>query len=263
MQQMNALATNTPLCLEAQGQKPRISSVEGWTLREYDVLSSTNLLAARLSAWEAVYARTQTAGRGRFQRNWVSDEGGLWLSAVLPTGTEPQWRTLPLAVGLAVCDALRAMGVQQLRMRWPNDVLVNDRKLAGLLIDQFTPGLAVAGIGINVSNQPETRDAALSKQTARLADLLPAAPALSEVAAAVLRSLRRVAEEMRAGGLGSLHSRINLLWGPPRRVELDLDGVIRRGLFTGVDQDGRLILSDDAGGLFPYHSHQVRHLKEL
>lgn len=261
---MKTLATIAPaLCADPEGPEPRITSVDGWTLREYDVVSSTNLLAAKLSAWNAVCARTQTAGRGRFQRNWVSDEGGLWLSAVLPIGTEPHWRTLPLAVGLAVCDALRAMGVQQLRMRWPNDVLVNDRKLAGLLIDQFAPELAVAGIGINVSNQPETRDAALHKQTARLAGLLPVTPALSEVAAAVLRSLHCIVEELRNGGLGSLHSRINLLWGPPRRVELDLDGDIRRGVFTGVDQGGRLILSDDSGRLFSYHSHQVRHLKEI
>jgi len=225
-----------------------------WQLHVFTEVTSTNLVAAKLPAWHAVRADTQTAGRGRFQRSWVSDAGGLWLSAVLPVKTNsPAWRMLPLATGLAVCDALRACGVKALRLRWPNDVLVGDRKLAGLLIDQFQPGLAVVGIGINVCNNPETRDAALRDHVVRLADMVARPPTLRGLAENILTALRAVWEELhrvsdsgeqRAGrrSFPTLLPRINALWDLPRRVQLDLDGELMRGEFIGVDAGGRLRL---------------------
>jgi len=244
-------------------QSPCVFTVDQWRILEYDSVTSTNFIASTLPVWTAVCSKKQTAGRGRFQRHWTADEGGLWLSAVLPSGTAPQWRLLPLAVGLAVCDAMLELGVQRLRMRWPNDVLVEKRKLAGLLLDQFAPDRTVAGIGININNQPEALDAALSNKTTRLADLLPHTPAVRDVAACVLRHLSETTQHMEQDGLASIHSRIQSLWGEPRRVELDLDGTLCQGLFTGVDLDGRLLLSDPSGRLSQYKPHEVRHLTEL
>jgi biotin-(acetyl-CoA carboxylase) ligase len=196
-------------------------------------------------------------------------------------------------------------------MRWPNDVLVNDRKLAGLLIDHFAPGLAVIGIGINVRNQPEALDPGLKNQTARLVDLLPnkanplagaqasrrrsSVPRAPKLAAEtltlpggdqsrtlparhrqnvqstlelprlttlVLRHVRLVLTEFQQQGSMSLLPRVNKLWAAPRRVELDLDGTFHAGLFTGVDDEGRLALSDEAGNVTFYEAHEVRHLTE-
>jgi BirA family biotin operon repressor/biotin-[acetyl-CoA-carboxylase] ligase len=234
---------------------------DGWRLHEVPVTDSTNLAAAKLPVWEAVRADRQTAGRGRFQRGWVSDAGGLWLSAVLPAG--PNAAALPLAVGLAVCDALRSIGLKKFRVRWPNDVLVDDRKLAGLLIDQFVPEQAVAGIGINVFNYPETHDPNLRNQTARLADLITTPPCLRDLTQVVLRNLRLIAGEMQTTEFASLLPRINQLWGSPRRVGLDLDGHIHTGVFAGVGEGGELLLLGDSGSKASYHAHQVRHLKEL
>jgi len=251
-----------PPAPESSASAPKTSVLEGWTLREYSVVASTNLVAAGLPVWEAVRADTQTAGRGRFQRSWVSDQGGLWLSAVVPA-QPPAANVLPLVAGLAVCDALRAAGVQGLRMRWPNDVLVNDRKLAGLLVDQFSPGVAVLGIGVNVSNQPELRDAGLKHRATRLADLLPAPPSLEALARLLLGQLRCSVNELLAKGFSALLPRINPLWGGARLVELDLDGAVCRGRFSGIDAEGRLILSTESGGGAAYAAHQVRHLAEI
>ena len=241
----------------------RASTVAGWTLHEHGEVGSTNLVAANFPAWHAVRADTQTGGRGRFQREWISDAGGLWLSAVVPVkaGSDGE-RALPLAVGLAVCDTLRALGVPQLRMRWPNDVLVGDRKLAGLLVDRFSPERAVAGIGLNVRNAPETRNDALKNLTARLADLVTAPPALNDLAAAVLQELQKTILEIEAGNFSALLPRVNQLWDRPRRVELDLDGQVRAGVFNGVDEGWRLILAEASGTSF-FEPWQVRHLKEL
>lgn len=241
-----------------------VEAVESWRVHELSSTESTNLVAAKYSAWEAVRAGQQTAGRGRFQRGWVSDKGGLWLSAVVPTGPNSEdWRALPLAVGLAVCDGLHSIGLTQLRVRWPNDVMVENRKLAGLLIEQYTPGLAVAGIGINVFNRPEARDSSLMNQTIRIADLIGRPPELRELTEIILTHLRRVVEQMRASGFASLLPRINELWGHPRRVELDLDGVIRQGTFAGVGDEGQLLLLSESGHKTAYDASQVRHLKEI
>ncbi len=257
------MKTSTANVTAGRDDQPAISLVDGWTLREYREVGSTNLVAAGLPAWQAVRSDTQTAGRGRFQRQWVSDAGGLWLSAVLPTdGGSVAWHALPLAVGWAVCHALRNLGVKNLRMRWPNDVLVNERKLAGLLIDQFSPNVAVAGIGINVSNHPEARDVSLRHATARLADLVAPVPDLRHLTEAILHQLRIAVEEMRAAGFHSLLTRVNELWGGPRAVELDLDGTIRRGTFARVDAEGRLILLEETGHFTAYDARQVRHLTE-
>jgi BirA family biotin operon repressor/biotin-[acetyl-CoA-carboxylase] ligase len=172
-------------------------------------------------------------------------------------------KTLPLATGLAVCEALREAGISQLRMRWPNDVLVNNRKLAGLLLDQFTAKLAVVGIGINVFNRPEIADPNLNNQATCLADLLATLPGIDELTALVLRHLRRVVLELENEGFDSLLSRVNQLWGESRRVELDLDGEVRRGVFSSIDQEGRLLLSDDNRATAAYEPHQVRHLQEI
>jgi BirA family biotin operon repressor/biotin-[acetyl-CoA-carboxylase] ligase len=181
---------------------------------------------------------------------------------VVPSGSGPEWRALPLVVGLAVCHALRESGIAGLRMRWPNDVLVADRKLAGLLLDQFAPGSTVAGIGVNVSNNPAAVDPALANSAVTLAELLPHPPPLPALTRAILVSLRCAIGIVQASGLSSLLPEINDLWGGPREVELDLDGQLRRGSFAGVDAQGRLLLGSGPGAE-AFSPHQVRHLKEL
>ncbi|MBP9900465.1 MAG: biotin--[acetyl-CoA-carboxylase] ligase [Verrucomicrobiota bacterium] len=241
-----------------------VRRAQEWTLIENSEVTSTNLVAAKLPVWHAVRADTQTAGRGRFQRAWVSDAGGLWLSAVVPVETNsPAWRMLPLAAGVAVCDALRANGAKQLRLRWPNDILVGDRKLAGLLIDQFQPGLAVVGVGINVCNQPEARDGRLKGHVARLADLVSAVPSLHELARHVLVALHAVWQEVRNAGGETLLPRVNALWHLPRAVRLDLDGAQVTGAFAGVDACGRLQLQRPDGKIKFYEPQDVRLLRDL
>ena len=140
---------------------------------------------------------------------------------------------------------------------------MNDRKLAGILVDSFCPNAAVIGMGVNVHNHPEVCDAKLCRQTARLADLLPKPPGLDVLTALVLRSIRNEMESFAASGFVLPIARVNVLWGPPRSVELELDGDHRRGTFTGVDLEGRLGLWGPDGTLNFYSAHQVRHLTEL
>jgi BirA family biotin operon repressor/biotin-[acetyl-CoA-carboxylase] ligase len=170
---------------------------------------------------------------------------------------------LPLATGVAVCDALCACGVKALRLRWPNDVLVGNRKLAGLLIDQFQPGLAVVGIGINVANEPQTHDATLNGHVVRLVDLISPAPSVTELAMRVLASLRAIWLAVGNSGPQEILPRINALWDLPRRVLLNLNGTLVEGDFAGVDVGGRLRLrlANDVTQFFD--PHEVKLLRDI
>jgi BirA family transcriptional regulator, biotin operon repressor / biotin---[acetyl-CoA-carboxylase] ligase len=242
-------------------------------LQELAEVTSTNTVAASLPVWSAVRADVQTAGRGRFDRPWVSDLGGLWLSAIVPCGPIDEAACeLPLLAGLAVADSVAALAAQhnlppntRPRLRWPNDVMIGPRKLAGILVDQFTPEEAVIGIGLNVTNDPVARASSLAGTVATLRELLSPAepPELTALAAHVLGHLRAILDQHAAQGMEPLTPRINALWGEPRPVLLDLDVREAFGDFLGVDTAGRLQLRLPDGETQFFEPYQVKHLTEL
>ena len=102
-----------------------------------------------------VTASEQSAGRGRHGRAWAAPAGkALLLSAILRP-LAPRDALLPLAVPLAVCEAVEAVAGHECRIKWPNDVWIGERKAAGVLIEARPAQWAVIGIGINVSIEPE------------------------------------------------------------------------------------------------------------
>ncbi len=159
----------------------------GWELFSYETVTSTNDLARELPPWSAVRAVSQTAGRGRFGRSFVSDVGGLWLSATLPaTDNASRWNGFSLMVGHHLLLALKQLNVPEARLRWPNDLMSGPKKLAGLLIEQGGRPALTVGIGMNVQNTPWLHDPSLAKNTTRLADLSGVVPPLDALTAAVL-----------------------------------------------------------------------------
>ena len=95
----------------------------------------------------AVVASQQQHGRGRLHRQWLSPQGGLYLTLVV----HPE-DLLSLRAGVAVATALRDLGIPA-TLKWPNDVLVNDKKIAGILIELYG-AYALVGIGVNVDQAP-------------------------------------------------------------------------------------------------------------
>src|SRR5689334_34124 len=145
-----------------------------FAIHRFDTIDSTNaeaLKRARLGADEGtcIVARQQTAGRGRHGRAWTSTaDAGLYLSVVLRPQIEPEYLPMiALATGVAVHDALTEIGLKP-DIKWPNDVLVNDRKISGILAEmsESNSGVAVAvGIGINLTSKhfpPEIAETATS-----------------------------------------------------------------------------------------------------
>lgn len=241
-------------------------SIDGWQLHEFATLPSTNPIAGALPPWHAIRADVQTGGRGRTGRAWISDAGGLWLSAVLPApGPRKKWSILPLGAGWAVIAALRDLGVEGLRLRWPNDILHGSRKLAGLLVEQYQPETAVIGVGINISNRPATLESSLAGHTIGVADLAAHPVSIDEIARLTLGAFRRLQTLVDQDRFAEIVADINERWGDPRRVHLTLNNRPEPlvGTFRGVDLEGRLNFADDQGASLTLEASQVALLREL
>ncbi len=133
----------------------------GFKLARYDVLGSTNDEAKKLAREGApdgtvIWARKQTQGRGRYGREWVSEEGNLFFS-ILCREEKPvdTWAQLSFVSALAVRDSIKKSFPEAVNVgfKWPNDVLVNERKAAGILLESGNDWLVV-GIGVNVESYP-------------------------------------------------------------------------------------------------------------
>ena len=140
----------------------RLISPVDWSVEVVEAAPSTNALVAERARSGAageglvVVAEHQTAGRGRLDRTWETPaRSALTLSVLLVPRAEPaDWPWLPLLTGYAAARALRQLGAE-VSLKWPNDVLLNDRKLAGILTERVdTPAgpAVVTGIGINVGS---------------------------------------------------------------------------------------------------------------
>lgn len=237
--------------------------VADWNVFQVDECPSTNDLARDLAAWEAVVARRQTAGRGRFGRQWESGDGGLWLSAVVPAPIQDRrWRMLPLAAGFAVARSLRDRGLLGVRLRWPNDVMVGARKCAGILVDRFRGDRCVVGIGVNVNNDPSSSHPALSATATRLCELLAAPPSLESLGEAVLAYLRDGIGLILHEGPEALIRHLIPFWEAPRPVTVEIEGKAIEGDFLGVDAEGRVRILMSSGSEAVMEPEQIHLLRD-
>jgi BirA family biotin operon repressor/biotin-[acetyl-CoA-carboxylase] ligase len=225
-----------------------VSELPGFTVEILPEIDSTNtelMRRAKAGRLEPILlvAERQTAGRGRLGRVWSSDvavektpaeSASLTFSIGLPLSPE-NWSGLSLAVGVSVAQSLRP----GLRLKWPNDIWLQDRKLAGILIETASFGDAryvVIGIGINIA----PRDAhGLSTPPAWLQELQPgmdAAGALQNIVPPLMRAIRQFEQ----AGFAPFQQAFNQLDVLQGRAVLLSDG--SSGEARGVDASGALLL---------------------
>jgi BirA family biotin operon repressor/biotin-[acetyl-CoA-carboxylase] ligase len=217
--------------------------------------ASTNALVAeqaRAGAAEGlvVVAEHQTAGRGRLDRTWETPaRAALTFSVLLRPRVPPaEWPWLPLMTGYAVSRGLREAGVD-VGLKWPNDVLIGDAKVGGILVERVeSPSgpAAVVGVGINVST---TREELPIEAATSLALEAGTAPNRTEVLLWVLGALREEYDAWQAGGTAALHAaylRSCVTVGRDVRVDLP-DGRSFTGRATGIDAGGRLTVDGPDG----------------
>jgi BirA family biotin operon repressor/biotin-[acetyl-CoA-carboxylase] ligase len=191
-----------------------------------------------------IVAEHQTAGRGRLDRTWEAPPGsGLVMSALIrPRGLDAAaWPWIPLMTGAAVADAVRALGLEP-RLKWPNDVEIDGKKLAGILVERVeTPDgpAAVIGIGLNVAMTAEQ----LPIPAATSLSLEGSAATAEDTLAAVLASLAAHYELLRVDPAALRAAYLMSCATVGSTVEVSLpDDQTLSGEATDVDEHGRLVV---------------------
>ena len=221
----------------------------GYRLAAHESVESTNATALSLARsgeqgplW--VVTRSQTAGRGRRGRAWSSGEGNLAASLLLTTNVAPaSAATLSFVAGLALDDALRTRAPgARIALKWPNDVLLDDKKLAGILLEaESRPGglALVVGIGVNLASAPDGLPFPATSLAARGFIVHP------EAMFAALTDAWTGFEHLWDGGRGM--PRIRDLWleraaGLGNTVSVAMGDRVVEGVFETLDDNGQMIL---------------------
>ena len=196
---------------------------------------------ARRKAWVAEF---QTLGRGRAQRRWHQGLGcGVSVSLAFPASDGVSLEALSLRVGLALAEVLQRLGVRDVKLKWPNDVLWQGKKMGGILIEARGAGIVV-GIGLNHLRRYEVR--AIEQPIACLQDALGRRlPARSRVLAEILRAVLHELQEVSATW-SARFARFDALKGKPVRV-IEADSLMWCGVAKGVDAQGFLQVNTAQG----------------
>jgi BirA family biotin operon repressor/biotin-[acetyl-CoA-carboxylase] ligase len=213
---------------------------------------STMTIAARLAregcpSGTVVGADEQTAGIGRHGHSWHSEPGaGLYVSVVLrlnlASGALP---IVMLALGLATQQAIAEVTGLAPDLRWPNDVLINEKKCAGILA-QFEGDAVIAGIGINVSHAGFPPDLATLATSLRLAG---ASVSREQLLEALLRAIDDNCRILTTDGPGAIRAAFAQAssYASGRRVRVEQDAGIVEGVTAGLDLSGFLVVRQDNG----------------
>jgi BirA family transcriptional regulator, biotin operon repressor / biotin---[acetyl-CoA-carboxylase] ligase len=204
-------------------------------------------------AGTVVVAGEQTAGRGSRGRPWRSPPGGLWLSALYRPRTAAGVELVGLRVGLVLAETVEALDREvHVDVKWPNDLMLDDRKLGGILCEARWQGEALAwvvvGVGLNVSNPlPEE----LARSAIKLTDRIPGArvETLEPQVMARLRAFDPSASRLDPVELAALRGRD---WLRGRGLRAPVTGIAE-----GIADDGALLVRPQAGGLVPVRAGTV------
>lgn len=254
---MTTAAMHVPLSIDDL-RRARAAARLGRRIEYFDSIDSTNTEARRLAANGAgegtvVIAETQTKGRGRLGRSWASPpRRNLYLSIVLrPPIAVAEAAQLTLVAGVAVAEALREW-TPHAAIKWPNDVVIDGRKLVGILTemeaDDDRVRFVILGIGVNLNAAPEDFPEELrDKATALCATV---GRPIDRTAFAD-RLLSRIDERYGLfltngfAALRPLWEACSCLTG--RTVQIEGAGQRHAGVVTGISDDGALILRDSTG----------------
>jgi BirA family biotin operon repressor/biotin-[acetyl-CoA-carboxylase] ligase len=235
------------------------TSFIGKTVYAYKSVQSTNILAAKLADVNApegaiVVAESQTKGRGRLGRAWHSPEGkGIYISIILyPPIEPPQAPGISLMTALSLADTIAACKPKNVAVKWPNDCLINGRKVAGILTelsaDMDHINHVIIGIGINVNHRRKDFPDDLAKTATSLRHALKTDIRRVEFLQKFLLNLEKDYKKFKKSGLRVLHKRIlnysNLIGRP---ISINSSGEIISGTAVDINENGNLVVETPAG----------------
>ncbi len=202
-----------------------------WDIHQFETLESTNQTAFSCPPGTVVMAETQTAGKGRYGRTWQSPKGNLYMSLVLPDlGKNTAF--IPFLTGLVVSDSLPEFNVS---LKWPNDVLLDGKKVAGILVERQS-GKVIIGIGVNIVSNPEEN--VLYPTTNLEGCLRP-----MTLAKRILLQYNTLLTLLEKKGFKTIRERwLKSAKGLGKTMTIHLPDMEVTGVFKGIDKTGALLL---------------------
>lgn len=236
-------------------------------LLSYDELDSTNEEAKRLARGggahgAVIWAKKQTAGKGRMGREWVSQDGNLFVSFLLSPGcAQAALPQLSFVASVAAHEALSPLlsPACAIACKWPNDILINDRKVAGILLESFLHEgkmWAVVGIGVNIETFPKHAIFPATSLHEAGVEIVSAKIVLSRL----IHTFIECYNAWNQKGLAPIRrSWARYAWGIGKQVKVMLPNEELEGVFKELDADGALVLQIaprkkrviHAGDIFP------------
>ena len=221
----------------------------------FDRLASTNTLmrerlfqGLEVPSGQIIVAREQTAGRGRQDRKWLSAPSqNLCFSLFVQTDAElAAVPSLTMAAALAVNDLLRSLGILS-APKWPNDVLVGDRKICGILSERVEPSGIIVGIGLNV-NMSNEEAAAIDRPATSMLIESGKSHDLAQTLEALFQPLEYWIDEWQKGGFSNLRKTWTQQAGPIGKPLSVHDGdMVKNGTLAGFGNHGELLLQTQNG----------------
>ncbi|MDE1724606.1 MAG: biotin--[acetyl-CoA-carboxylase] ligase [Thaumarchaeota archaeon] len=231
------------------------TDIIGRKIYYFDTIDSTQNFALKLSErshenGSVVIARKQTRGRGRLNRKWVSPSGGIWLSILLKPNFDSSHTSLfPMATSLALSIAIEKILKINTHLKWPNDLTINDKKVAGILIDASIESnkieYLIIGVGINFQVKPSTITRQIKNQNYGVATLVEKENnSQVKLVQQFLLELERVYNQIMLGHISSIQQKwIKRSSTIGKNITATTTTEVLRGKAIGIDKVGALILS--------------------
>lgn len=233
----------------------------GRHIRFFNVIDSTNFYASKLAhqgmpEGTVVVADCQTSGRGRFKRVWQSPPGrNLYTSIVLRPIVEPlDAPQLTLAAGVAVSDVLSRYCEKKITLKWPNDILVEGKKICGILTEMRTSGTSVdyviVGIGINLNMRKDEIHEDFREASTSVREVTDHDVSRIQFAADLFMSFEQWYEEYCLNGFEPIRRAwLNYAGIIGKQIRVNQPDDIRKGTVLGLDDYGALLIFDDENNL--------------
>ncbi len=236
-------------------------------IKKFEQLDSTNDEAKRLALRDSnnylIIAETQTKGRGRSGKAWVSESGNLYFSLLLKENYPLAYlNAFPSIVSLSIADALYSCGIeeQKIKLKWPNDILINAKKIAGILLESKINSVnnsfdyLIIGCGVNIVTHPQI----VNYQTTSFYDEQNQIINKDLLLDILLKIIYKYINCFEKNGLQEIISLWRQKeWGIGNKVSLSLKDKELKGVYKGVNADGKAEIENEKGELFTINSGEI------
>ncbi|WP_339047375.1 biotin--[acetyl-CoA-carboxylase] ligase [Candidatus Mesenet endosymbiont of Phosphuga atrata] len=232
--------------------------INGYHLYHYKELSSTNLEAIQMAKKGAldgtiVLADVQSSGRGRHGKDWISPKGNLYASIIIRDKTNvTQLTHFTFITAVAVGNTLLALSANlDLKYKWPNDILVNNKKIAGILLEtEANASWLVIGIGINILSSPEYAVSLSQVCNLNISNLT----LLKEL----INNFDRIRQRWLSEGFLSIRKMwLERAYMVDSSINIKIGSNLYSGIFSDIDQEGRIVISTHDNNLISLESGEV------